>query len=271
MLVQQNNLLTYFQKSFNYIKDYILYKYDNSKYYAIKLIIDSSIEKIPIIKNIFSKYSKSQLLFTFFCSNVINNMFYNKDNIIPSYRLFIYKLGTWIVNHDTCIPIMGNKEFLHNSNDISCMNDIIRLLYRSVIKLTKLYSKLALITILYKFYTKKELKINNQIIQIFKSTSFLTLFAFIYRIIICGSFNLKSQHHILTSQFATVLGSFTFQLESTNRQKIINKFLTSLYLHDTTSQIGLTNKFAWNLIFIVGLLYSIKLRSVKNTILTLLF
>ena len=246
----------------------INYRLDNIKYYTIKLLLESHIHSSPYLKNILKKYGASQLLFTFFSSTLINNMFYNKDNIMSNYRIFIAKLGRWKFNKEDHIPINGNCSYMHDRN-ITCHHDIMRIFCRSFTKLFILYSNLSLVLILYKLYNKKQINIISLVSGIIKSASFLSLFGALYRVVMCYHTNTDHNLSVFTSQCGLTLGSIAFQLESPNRRPIINRYLLSLYIHDLTSQLGLNGKI-WNYIFIIALLYSIKMRSIGKTALTLL-
>jgi len=244
------------------------YRLDNIKYYTIKLLVESHIHNSPYLKSILKKYGSSQLLFTFFCSTLINSMFYNNNNIMSNYRIFIAKFGRWKFDKEDYIPVNGGCSYIHDRN-ITCYNDIMRIFYRSFTKLSILYSKLALVLILYKLYNKKQINIIFIVSGIIKSSSFLSFFGVLYRVIMCYNLNTNHNFSVFTSQAALTFGSVAFQLESPNRRPIINKYLLSLYIHDITSQLGLNSKL-WNYIFIIALLYSIKIRTIDKTVLSLL-
>jgi hypothetical protein len=93
-----------------------------------------------------------------------------------------------------------------------------------------------------------------------------------YRIIVCScaQFNKDDKLPVFTSQYALSIGSLAFQFESVSRRPIINKYILSLYIHDLTSQLGLTNINVWKYIFMVALLYSIKSRSITKTLISLI-
>ena len=263
--------MTWEQQTSDSFNTFINYKYSNIKYYTIKLLIESIIEKSSFAKRLFKKYGASQLLFTYFCSTLINNMFYNKNNIMANYRIFIGKLGRWNIHKDCYIPMDNICNYMHE-HSISCCHDIFRVFKKSFFKLFILYSKLSLVSILYKLYKKKQIKLLPIIAGIIKSTSFLSLLGTFYRIIVCScaQFNKDDKLPVFTSQYALSIGSLAFQFESVSRRPIINKYILSLYIHDLTSQLGLTNINVWKYIFMVALLYSIKSRSITKTLISLI-
>ena len=247
---------------------------ENINYYIVKLLTETTIEKNNYIKKIFYKYSDSQLLYTLYCCNVINSMYHNKTIIKKSYRMFLLKLGLWDVDKNTVLSIENTYKCLHNS-DISCKYDLFRITCRSLKKLTILYSKISVLQILYYLYKKKRI-INKDLfilslIQIIKSVLFLVTQSFIYKMFYCYCLNIKGYNNIIVSQYSLLLSSFAFQLESTQRKEIINKYMTSFFIQDILTTLGLfpTNYYIINMLFIISFIYSIRKRNLKKTIISL--
>lgn len=255
---------------YTYVRNQLLYRYENAKYFSIKLIVDTSIESIPLFKKLFSKYSTSQLLYTYYCVTLINNMFYNNKFTPTNYRKFICRFGKYDFVSSDQIPFTTDSEYLHLNNDTSCLQDIKNLSLRSTKKLLLLYTKLTLISVLIRLYNKQPLYLGKSVLSVFKSTLYIVLLPITYRLIVCNSHKLNGYNNIITSQAALTIGSLSFQIEDDSRKKVINKFLTSLYINDVIANIGLTNTRVWNCIFAISILYSLKMRTPIKTALTLL-
>ena len=248
------------------IIDIIKYKYKHIKYYTIKLIFESKLKNSPELKSWFNQYGSSQLLYTFLCASLMNSIFYSDNNIMIHNKIFLSKLvKTKFINEP--FPNNLNCNYIHPN--VKCLPDIQHVTLNSFIRLSKLYSKIAFLTIIINIIKKKPIKLVPTLINIIRSASFLSLYGAIYRMIICYRLD-KNDTTIFISYCATILGSFTFQIENHNKRGILNKFLLCMSIHDLTSKLGLDSN-NWKYIFIIALLYSIKVRDVKQTLLTLLF
>lgn len=251
----------------NFITKQVKYRLDNTKFYSIKLLVDTSLQKIPYCNELFKKYGKSQILFTFYVLTIVNNMFYSNKNINHGYRKLIIDLGKFEFIKDWEGPLESNKCLTHDNNKISCSDDIWRLFIRNYKNLMKLYLPIYAIASL----ARKKFNTRDVFMSAFRSSSFLVYFAFIYRLIVCSLYNIKNHQDIIDSQAAITFGSLAFQIESDERKKMINKYMLSLYLHDLTSQCELRDKNVWNILFCVSIIYSLRLRGVLPTLLSIVF
>ena len=213
-------------------------------------------------KDIVEKYGDSQLLFTFYCITIVNNMIYSKTHFMPSYRKFICQLGMSNYNIKPELDLKNEIICSYHTKNITCYDDIYYGTKINIKKLLYLYTKLDIILCL----IKRRINIKNSLVSISKSTIFLTLFNLIHRILLCYKNKISGTNSIIDSQFTISAGSLMFQLESKERQIIINKYMTALYIDYIISLFGLNNKHFWNTTFIVSIMGHIHMKGIVKTL-----
>lgn len=212
----------------------------NCKYYCIKLAFDTLIQKNTYCKNIFKKYGTSQLLYSFYTVTLINNMFHSKKNINQKYRKFLCSFGVEGFTSDFEIPFQYTYQCYLHKYPTLCSEHTTQITIKNIQKLFLLYSKIYFTLLII------QTKINKQLIQtiesILRSTFMLSSHCFIYRTLLCFLKNKKNYATIIDSQTACLFGSFAFLIENDSRKKIINKYLSALYLDSVTSQFGIEHE-----------------------------
>ena len=71
-----NDIDTISYNIYNFIDKHVKSKIKNSKFYCITFLFEILTDNNIMVSNFYKQYGKSQLLFTFFASTLINNMFY---------------------------------------------------------------------------------------------------------------------------------------------------------------------------------------------------
>jgi hypothetical protein len=234
-------------KIYDFVDKKIKSKIKNSKYYCIKFLFEILLENNQMIKEFYKKNGKSQLLFTFFAGTLINNMFHNKDNIMPSYRALIIRTGIWDFNKNTAMEISENHNcgcIVHDINHISCSQDIKRLCFRNINELGKMYIKIyGILELFRKINNLRNYNYKKVFTSVYESTMMMVVYSMITRILLCYQSTTKGYQNIVDFQIATIIGSFAFQFEHDNRKQLLNKYLTGLYIDDITTQYGLNNDY----------------------------
>lgn len=214
------------------------------KFYTIKLAVDLAIARVPRARRLYTEWGGSQLLYSFFVATVVNNMFHSRRNVNSKYRNFLCSVGmSAYKTTDECPLQYDGKCYMHSSS-VSCSEDARRRTKDNVMQLLSLYLRLyGVLEFVRALPNARRVHCAGLVAGVAesaaRSTTMLAGHCLVYRAVLCYMTQMRGGSNVMDSQTACVIGSLCFGIERRSRRRIINKYLTCLYLDSVTSQIGI--------------------------------